>query len=191
MQTIFPGRVAPKNEFMSIGHSVEVVQLPRDFVPRQHEATRGRERAHQLSPVFLGDDAGIGDDDRSAVGGGADQSAESLFETKRGVWHHVLSERISAALDNRLAVRCRHGLGWNAKRESSDQQSPKRIARYIHPFPIRRSAEQYGAPGLSESVEQRVPALLAMNEQRPIVAKASAAEHKRDFLHVPMTREQS
>ena len=80
---------------------------------------------------------------------------------------HVFRERVAAAPVDRLAVGGGYGLGGHAERQSRNVESPQGIAGDVNSLPERRGPEQDGASGGPEPSEQRVPAVLAVNEKRP------------------------
>src|SRR5689334_19204256 len=95
--------------------SEEGSNVSHDFTPRTDLAPSGGKPLQQPTPVRLRHDAWIRYENDAAVGSAANQATESLLQSERGVWEHVVDESTAALRGNGFAVRRGHGLGRHAK----------------------------------------------------------------------------
>src|SRR5687767_4328100 len=145
-----------------VGHCVEVAQLPGDFGPGQHQAPRGGQCAHELGAIALRDHAIVGNYNCTAIRRRADQSSETLLQPKRRMWDHVFGERVTTPLENRLAIRGCDRLARNAKRQTGDEQSAKRVSGNVDTLPVGRSTDQNRPSRMPEFLEQYVAAVFSV-----------------------------
>ena len=170
---------------------VESAHIFNDLAPPPDFSARWRQCFQQPAAVALRHDARVGDDDDAAVGAAANESAETLLETKRRVRQHVLDEGIAALSDDRLAMRGGDRLGRDAKGELRDEQRTKRLTGNVDALPEGSGAEENGTPRLAEAREERVAAILAVHEQRPASIGSARTKLRRHRAHDAVAREEN
>src|SRR5687768_7317005 len=100
------------------------------------------------------------------------------------MWDHVFGERVTTPLENRLAIRGCDRLARNAKRQTGDEQSAKRVSGNVDTLPVGRSTDQNRPSRMPEFLEQNVAAVFSVNQQRTVVHCAARTKLERGLSHV-------
>jgi len=142
----------------------------------------GRQGVKEGAAVSFGDDAGIEDDDNTAVGLGTDESAEALLEFQNGLGELVIEEGIAAGRFDMFEPSLEERVVGDGKGKFDDDDVAEVFAGDIDALPKAVGAEQHALRILTKLVEKsRAVVVFALFQQVEIVF---GAERTKDLAHL-------
>lgn len=100
------------------------------------------------------DDAAVGDNDGAAVGAGADEAAEALFEADDGAGDDEVVEGVAALRLEGFELCFLHGFGGDGKGKAGDDEEFEGAAFYVHAFPEAGGGKEDACFVLAKACEE-------------------------------------